>query len=164
MPPPSDISYRFFSKVNKNGPTPPFYTGLTTPCWEWIAGKLKAGYGRFRFDGRTRLAHRVSWLLTHGVWPSDCCLHRCDNQGCVNPAHLFDGNRQDNMDDKVKKGRHRSPRGEMHGGARLTAAEVIEIRAKYGHGGIFQRELASAYKVSQQHVGEIVNRKKWAGI
>jgi hypothetical protein len=35
-------------------------------------------------------------------------LHKCDNQCCINPDHLFVGTRQDNIDDMCKKGRQRS--------------------------------------------------------
>ena len=36
-----------------------------------IAGTLTAtGYVQIRFDGKTHLAHRLAWLITHGEWPN----------------------------------------------------------------------------------------------
>ena len=47
------------------------------------------GYGQFKHRGKPRLAHRVSWELTHGPIPPGChLLHSCDQRSCVNPAHL----------------------------------------------------------------------------
>lgn len=71
------LSERFWSKVEK-----------TDYCWIWIAGKDKDGYGRFRFDGDKRQAHRVSWFLTHGEMPDVIDHAECGNHACVNPAHL----------------------------------------------------------------------------
>lgn len=51
--------------------------------------------------------------------------HECDNPGCVNPAHLLLGTHQDNMDDKVRRGRVPA-RGTN---TKLTAEEVQWIRA-----------------------------------
>lgn len=70
---------RFWDKVDKTG-----------KCWIWTAGKLKTGYGCFKLDGRTQMAHRVSWFLVYGVWPEHEIDHLCRNTSCVNPAHLED--------------------------------------------------------------------------
>jgi hypothetical protein len=37
--------------------------------------------------------------------------HTCDNRKCVNPKHLFLGTTQDNVDDKMKKGRNVNVKG-----------------------------------------------------
>ncbi|MCG7596313.1 HNH endonuclease [Mycobacterium sp. PSTR-4-N] len=69
---------RFWQKVNK-----------TESCWEWTAYKNSAGYGKFRLDGESRLAHRVSFEWANGPIPEGMEIdHICHNPGCVNPAHL----------------------------------------------------------------------------
>ena len=66
---------RFWAKAEK-----------TESCWEWRGTRDRAGYGRFS-DGRrfgTNIAHRISYLLTHGSIPAGLDLdHLCRNRGCV---------------------------------------------------------------------------------
>ena len=69
-------------------------------------------------------------------------------------AHLREG-----LDHVPAPGR---ARGESHGGAKLTAAEVTEIRARYQAGGITQYELAAEYGISQPVIGKVVTGKLWA--
>jgi hypothetical protein len=58
-------------------------------CWPWI-GRSAEGYGRFRFDGRDRSAHRISWELHNGRRPTaqEVVRHLCNHSWCVNPRHL----------------------------------------------------------------------------
>jgi hypothetical protein len=49
--------------------------------------------------------------------------------------------------------------GERHGGAKLTDAQVAEMRAAYARGGVTQRELAGKYRVSQSCVGKIIRNQ-----
>jgi hypothetical protein len=104
------LECRFWSRVNKGGPTPAHVAGLG-PCWVWTGDCYKSGYGRFRVPqalGQPRqcYASRVSWFLTHGRWPNPFACHHCDNPPCVNPAHLFEGDAAANAADMVAKGRH----------------------------------------------------------
>lgn len=58
-------------------------------CWEWLAGRMSFGYGRFRLGQATRSAHRISYLLSRGAVPEGYQLdHLCRHPWCVNPSHL----------------------------------------------------------------------------
>lgn len=76
-------------------------------CWLWDGAVDSKGYGAFRVGKRVIQAHRVAMRLA-GLELGDLhALHRCDVRTCVNPDHLFAGTNQDNVDDKMAKGRHR---------------------------------------------------------
>lgn len=81
----------------------------TTDCWEWQGGKNNIGYGLIRDGNKMRTVHRVSYEEHNNVKipKYKCVCHTCDNMLCVNPAHLWIGSQQDNMQDMVKKDRHR---------------------------------------------------------
>jgi len=82
-------------------------------CWEWEGATLPLGYGIFRYKGKNWLSHRFSYLLYKGEIPEDMCVcHSCDNKKCIAPQHLWLGTYKDNMQDMVKKGRHRGNTGQ----------------------------------------------------
>lgn len=92
---------RFWSKVLVLG---------DNGCWIWTGSKLR-GYGLFSLNGKTRQAHRISWMLANGREPlpkMDIC-HTCDNPSCINPAHLWEGTRAQNIKDAWEKGRLGTP-------------------------------------------------------
>ena len=81
-----------------------------TGCWEWQGAKTVNGYGMMGYLGYLRRSHRVAMALYRNFDIANPLqvLHRCDNRACVNVEHLFIGTNQDNVDDKMKKGRHRT--------------------------------------------------------
>ena len=100
---------RFWDKVD---------VGLDDECWNWTAFK-RAGYGRFRFNGKIYDAHRFAWLLMNGEIPDGMVvLHSCDNPSCCNLKHLSLGTQKENVADCIEKGRRASDK---------------KTHCKYGH-------------------------------
>ena len=101
-------------------------------------------------------AHRLAYAFAVGEIPQgmDVC-HRCDNKTCVNPQHLFLGDRKANMQDCVEKGRHRY--GERHGQAKLTEAMAIAILID----GRTQEVIAAEYGIHQMTVSDLKRGKTW---
>lgn len=93
----------FWSRVNKGS--------LEGDCWLWMGGHTQTGYGIVSASPNTwRIAHRLAWELTFGEIPKGLFVcHKCDNPPCVRPDHLFLGTANDNMQDKIVKGRARYP-------------------------------------------------------
>ncbi len=144
------IGPRFWAKVNK-----------TDTCWLWTSciTKHSVAYGRFWAEGRTHLAHRVSWKLAHGAIPDALCvLHRCDEPLCVNPGHLFLGTMQENIADRDQKGR--TARGERNGWATITAADVVEVRRLLAI-GLTQTQTAIDSGISRNIVHDIKCGRGW---
>ena len=84
---------RFWSKVTK----------VEHGCWTW---GNRANYGVFTAKGRTFLAHRVAMELSGRLTDRSLQVcHSCDNPPCCNPDHLWLGTNNDNIRDKMAKGR-----------------------------------------------------------
>ena len=132
----------------------------TDYCWNWVATKHARGYGKLIIKWKAQLAHRVSWMLKYGRIPGALLVcHKCDNPSCVRPGHLFLGTTQDNIADKVAKGRQ--ARGQSNGKSVLSESEVVDIRRKYKTGNYSQADLGFEYGIHQTHVGFIVRRVTW---
>ena len=141
-----------------------FTFGNADQCWNWHASKEAFGYGHFKYDHRILKAHRFSWEYFRGVIPAGSyVLHKCDNPSCINPNHLFLGTPFDNMQDKIRKGRAVYEMGEKSHNAKLTDAQVQEIRSLYSTGKYYQHDLGKRFGVTKQHIGRIVNAKARIG-
>lgn len=142
---------RFWSKVDK--------TSHPHGCWTWTSLQHPFGYGRIGIDKKKFLTHRFSYILHYGpITSSQCVLHKCDNPKCVNPAHLFLGNRKDNAVDRDNK--NRTTKGMNVSTAILTDKIVYDI--KYSQLSI--KELIKKYNLSYQHIWAIKNNKLWKHI
>lgn len=130
-------------------------------CWLWQASLDSSGYGVLWDGAKNQKAHRVSWNLHNGEIPAGMCvLHRCDMPACVNPAHLFLGTNDDNVADKVAKGRGHRPTGTRNPKARLSIEQVLAIR----HDERVQQVIADDYGIAQTLVSKIKSRTLWSHV
>lgn len=161
---------KFWSNVKK---------GEGDKCWIWTGKKSSFGYGRFSMFYTSYYAHRISFLLSGGEFTVEkpYALHSCHTPLCVAPHHLRAGDQYDNMKDMEEAGRARKATGDRHwakthpekickgernGRAKLTVAQVEEIRQRYAAGGIYQYQLAAEYGVTQGLITKIICKKNWA--
>ena len=166
----SDRSARFWEKVIPD---------LPEKCWLWT-GATANGYGTFRFpsDGSMRMlgAHVVAYILTNGSIPmgKEVC-HVCDNTLCVNPAHLWTGTHQENIDDAIAKGRvasgdrHYARKNPGHGqGSKNTQAKVteadVQVIRHLAKQGIYHRVIAAQYHISRPAVSLMVSGDTWGHV
>ena len=154
------VEERFWSKVDKRDPD---------DCWEWQASLDTRGYGNLgipKNDGTgryiTQRAHRMAWEFTNGKLEGSVqhLCHTCDNRKCVNPAHLFIGNPKVNMADCISKGRLNDRSGEHNPRSKLTANDVIDIRAS----ALPLSQLAQQYGVAKSVVGYAKRGITWKDI
>lgn len=146
------LEQRFWEKVDRKG---------DNECWEWQAYTCPStGYGKFGV-GHPKVigAHRYSYELHHGaIPPGMVIMHSCDNPKCVNPNHLSAGTDADNLRDMVKKGR--SSAGEKCGTAKLSEANVVDIRERYARGEKTAK-LVDEFKVSRHQISSICTGRFW---
>ena len=152
------LEIRFWNNVNKEGPVHPL---LGTRCWLWLGYKDKDGYGETSIERKSKRAHHAAFFLMHGHFPSPQGLHRCDNPPCVNPDHIFEGGALENNTDCWNKGRAKRAKGEKHGGAKLTAENIKQIRNLYATGGITHKLLAHQFNATEKNIQQIITRKRW---
>ena len=126
-------------------------------CWNWIGSMgYKQGRktrGRFWLNGRNVFAHRASWELYRGLIPKGkLVLHKCDNDICVNPDHLYLGSYSDNMADRQKRHWYlidgRPPK--LHSGEKEL---IVKLRS-HGIssalvGKMFKISLSSIYRIQK---------------
>lgn len=154
-------------------------SGGPDACWPWLMSTISGfgvtpeqqrGYGQFGGSGKKTgrwnvLAHRASFMVFIGahIGADVCVLHRCDNPICTNPKHLFLGDRNDNCQDKMQKGRHnyRTHHGTDHGNAKMTDDIVREMRELYATKRASQNQLSVRFGLSQASVWAILHRKTW---
>ena len=125
----------FWGLVDKDGPN---------GCWLYTGTISFEGYGYVNIGAGVRRkqwqAHRFAWSLLKGPIPAKgCILHTCDVRNCVNPDHLYLGDRLDNARDKIARRRDST--------ATLTYEQVREVRRLLAEGEM-GKDIAAKYGVS----------------
>ncbi len=131
--------------------------GQMTPCAIWAGRIAPNGYGTLgkRYAHRIALAARLGRPIATGM---DVC-HTCDVRACINPDHLYEGTRRQNMADCTARGRHNKPRGETHWRSVLSDVSVREMRSLSDQGWT-RKALADKYGINPATVNRIV-RNIW---
>jgi hypothetical protein len=141
----SDIN-RFWSKVVKSD-----------GCWEWTGGLFRHSYGRFKFGGKDKKAHCVSYAIANGVKPGGNnatmqVMHLCNNGKCVNPEHLKLGDAKENWSHRIGAGTHGYKYGED------VALKVVGML----NAGHTYSQIKSATGVSKGLIWAIKKNGTWA--
>lgn len=135
-------------------------------CWPWMRYRNKDGYGRVKRG----LVPRLVLAETLGRPVNGDTRHSCDNPPCINPAHLSEGTRAENVADMVVRGR--SQAGRTHSVAtrrkvaiasatKLTPDDVEAIRASLAAGEL-GRDIAARYGINHSMVSAIKSGRAWS--
>ena len=152
--PRTDESGRFWRFVAK---------AAGSSCWLWSGGTDKDGYGLFQISQprRTVRAHRFSYceannLNIRSLPRSTIIRHTCDNPKCARPDHLEAGTTQDNVEDKMQRGRFKKTRPN----AVLAPTDIPAIRARL-LAGERHGKIAHDYGVVRATISQIARGQNW---
>lgn len=144
---------RFFREV--------VLTYVGDECLFWPYNKNTQGYGQMQRDGRPKSVHRIVCEAEHGPPPTPKheAAHSCGNGhlACVTKHHLSWKTHADNAADTVIHGT--SLRGTKNPFAKLTEAQVVEIRAL--RGTMSQRRIAEEFGVAQSQISCVLSGRTW---
>lgn len=123
-------------------------------CRVWTGAPMKDGYARVWWAGKQIRVHTLVFAWHYGYVPP-VVRHACDTPLCIEISHLLPGTHQDNMTDR--QSRDRQTRGTRVHTAKLTEAQVREIRASREDVYV----LAGRYGVHKNSIYFIRNRSTW---
>ena len=134
---------------------------IKNSCWIWQKSCFHDGYGQTSLLGKKMRAHRLSYFLFMGVDPGKLYVcHHCDNPKCINPDHMFLGTYEENMQDC--KNKNRMVKGERQVRSKLKQSQIIEIKEMVRN-GIYQKDIAKIYGVTQANISCIMRQISWKG-
>jgi hypothetical protein len=129
-------------------------------CWLWQGTTDQDGYGILCFKYEIIKAHRFAYHIYKGhIADGTLVLHTCDVPGCCNPAHLYLGTVQDNINDRTVRNRTAHNNGTQNGQCKLSDVQVDEIR-NLRYMGLKTTILAKQFGVSHQQISRICTRKE----
>lgn len=102
------------------------YTIDKNGCWICMSHARSDGYPVIMITGNKKKISRIMYEKYNGKIPEGYVMrHTCDVPSCINPNHLLIGTQQDNINDKVERGRQ--IRGEKSIQTNITDKQVLEM-------------------------------------
>lgn len=130
-------------------------------CKIWPIAPTHDGYAVFSLNGKRLKAHQFCCEYANGPRPIGLeASHECGVSLCCNPRHLSWKTHAENIADKHRHGT--ALLGERHHHARLTEAQVLEIRSQRGK--ISRKSLAGMYGVARATIDNVIDRTTWTHI
>ena len=132
----------------------------TDDCIIWPYHTDRKGYAKITINKDVYSVHRIVCASVHGD-PSGHDLHaahKCNNESCVNPKHLYWATRGQNEQDKSK-----CPIVAAACGRKLSPAKVLDARARHRRG---QSILSIARLLGVQHktAKNAITGKTWSWV
>ena len=126
-------------------------------CMICTLAKRSDGYAikGTKINGKTKsfYAHRLvrSHKLGRSVKPGYFACHSCDDRGCINPDHLWEGTPADNSRDAIEKNRFPFVPGKISVHRKLKPHKVREIRYLLSE-GISKAKIARTFAISRSQI------------
>ena len=125
------------------------FTKRQNGCWIWKG--RRSGYGMLSTGFK---AHRFSWQYHWGPIPEGMMIcHECNNPPCVNPMHLYCGNRFDNAQDLRRRYRAERFQRDHSKSARRLSVWLVEKKRK-------KQDFAEKIGVSVWQLSRYINGAK----
>lgn len=91
----------------------------------WVGARSKCGYGQIGIDGRTHVAHKITYEMAFGPVPDGLELdHLCRVRACVRPDHLEAVTHAENCR-RGDQGKHLAARTHCVNGHEYTADNMF---------------------------------------
>lgn len=111
---------------------------------------------------KTCSAHRVIWMMRHGVIPDNLVInHKDNNKGNNSIGNLELTTFSENVSHCINGGYKDILKGEKHPGVILTAGQVKKIRKMFATGKYTQESLSKFFPVGRAAIGQIIRRETW---
>lgn len=133
------------------------YIVQDTGCWHWTAavGGSKSKRPQIRINWKLYYAGRVMWELKKGPIPAGVLLcHKCSDELCINPDHMFLGTQKENMRDASRKGRF--------SGRRLMNEGIVKVIVSLRNSGFTQGAISQETGLPIGTVGAILVGNRWS--
>lgn len=141
----------------------------TDECIEW-PWALSNGYGvrdpskRSVVPFKGKSVHREICRIAHGepLPEQKHAAHNCGNPPCINPRHLRWATVKENSADKKIHGTHRF--GSSLPWAKVTEADVVEMRRLHEEDGLNCKAVSKVYGLDHSTAWAIITRKSWTHV